>query len=46
MESQDIDLNYFNGTEADFLARYNAETAQTTLIANFNGTLVEYRRVS
>lgn len=46
VESKDIDLNYFNGSEADFLSRYNAGTSQATLIANFGGTLVEYRRVS
>jgi GH25 family lysozyme M1 (1,4-beta-N-acetylmuramidase) len=44
VESKNIDLNYFNGTEAEFLARYSAP--QGTLIAKFGDTLVEYRRVS
>lgn len=46
VESKDIDLNYFNGSETDFLARYNAPSTQATLIARFGDTLVEYRRVS
>lgn len=46
VESKDIDLNYFNGSEADFLARYAGAQTQATLIAKFGDTLVEYRRVS
>jgi len=46
VESLNIDLNYFNGTEAEFLARYPAPQTQATLIAQFGNTLVEYRRVS
>lgn len=46
VESKNIDLNYFNGTEAEFLARYPGSQKQATLIANFGGTLVEYRRVT
>jgi hypothetical protein len=46
VESKDIDLSYFNGTEADFLARYPTSQVQATLIAKFGNTLVEYRRVS
>lgn len=46
VESREIDLNYFNGSEAEFLARYPAPASQATLIAKFGDTLVEYRRVS
>jgi len=48
VESKNIDLNYFNGTEEEFLARYPAvqPPQQETLIAKFGNTLVEYRRVS
>jgi len=45
VESKEIDLSYFNGTEADFLRRYSPMTYDT-LIAKFGNTLVEYRRVS
>ena len=46
VESLDIDLSYFNGTEDEFIARYPAPQTQATLIAKFGDTLVEYRRVS
>ena len=47
VESREIDLNYFIGSEAEFLARYPApQTTEATLIAKFGDTLVEYRRVS
>lgn len=46
VESQDIDLSYFNGNESEFLARYPTSQTQATLIAKFGNTLVEYRRVS
>jgi lysozyme len=46
VESKNIDLNYFNGTEEEFLARYPKPQTQATLIARFGDTLVEYRRVS
>lgn len=46
VESKDIDLSYFNGTEADFLTRYPHQVAQASLIAKFGNTLVEYRRIS
>lgn len=47
VESREIDLNYFNGSEAEFLARYPApQNTEATLIAKFGDTLVEYRRVS
>ncbi len=46
VESKNIDLNYFKGTEEEFLARYPTTQVQATLVAKFGNTLVEYRRVS
>ena len=46
VESLNIDLNYFNGSETDFLVRYPTPQTQATLIAKFGETRVEYRRVS
>ncbi|MBL8064073.1 MAG: glycoside hydrolase family 25 protein [Anaerolineales bacterium] len=46
VESLDIDLNYFKGTEEEFLARYPKPPGEATVIAKFGNTLVEYRRVS
>jgi GH25 family lysozyme M1 (1,4-beta-N-acetylmuramidase) len=46
VESRNIDLNYFKGTEVEFLARYQALQQSATIVAKFGNTLVEYRRVS
>ncbi|HCR72359.1 MAG TPA: hypothetical protein DIW23_13000 [Anaerolineae bacterium] len=46
VESLNIDLNYFNGTEADFLARYPNSQVQATLVATFGNVKVEYRKVN
>ncbi len=45
VESKNIDLNYFKGTEAEFLARYPGTQQLATILAKFGNTLVEYRRV-
>lgn len=46
VESKNIDLNYFKGTEEEFLARYPTTQQLATIVAKFGNTLVEYRRVS
>jgi len=43
--SKEIDMNRFNGTEADFLARYGVGETPSTMLANFQGKIVEYRKV-
>lgn len=45
-ESHEIDMNFFNGTEAEFLARYGVgETPNktNTLVAKYGDNLVEYK---
>lgn len=47
-QSNEIDMNYFAGSEADFLARYGvggSPTYKSTLLANMGGRIVEYRKV-
>jgi len=46
VESKNIDLSYFKGSEDEFLARYQVVPAQETIIAKFGNTLVEYRRTA
>jgi hypothetical protein len=46
VESKNIDLNYFKGSEEEFLARYPTTQQIATIVAKFGNTLVEYRRVS
>jgi lysozyme len=47
VESLNIDLNYFNGSESDFLARYpRPQVQQETLIATFGTVKVEYKKVN
>lgn len=46
-ESNEIDMNYFAGSEADFLARYGVGESPTqnksTILANFRGKIAEYQ---
>ncbi len=43
-ESHEIDMNYFNGTEAEFMARYGAvESPKARLTARFGDTIAEYQ---
>lgn len=44
VESLNIDLNYFNGSEEDFYNRYGQVCAKNKLVANFDDVKVEYRR--
>ena len=45
VESKSIDLNYFNGSEEEFLRRYGSvPTIQETVIAKYGNTQIEYRR--
>ena len=48
-ESNEIDMNYFAGSEADFRARYGVGESPTqnksTILANFRGKIAEYRKV-
>jgi len=46
--SREIDMNRFNGTEAEFLARYGVGESpinKSTILADFGGKIVEYRKV-
>jgi len=46
VESLNIDLNYFNGTEEDFKNRYTVPIQkESMIIATFDKTKVEYRRI-
>lgn len=49
VESREIDLNYFNGSQAQFLARYNhtlpPSTNADTLVARWKDVRVEYKKV-
>ncbi len=43
---KEIDMNYFNGTESDFTARYGfgeTPTPKGTLMARYSDKLVEYK---
>ena len=45
--SKDIDINYFNGSEADFTARYGVgetPTPKGTLTVKYGNNVVEYRK--
>lgn len=44
VQSLNIDLNYFNGTEAEFMTRYGAvESPKARLTARFGDTIAEYK---
>lgn len=43
VESKNIDLNRFNGTEADFYKRYNKPITKKQIIAKFGDKLAQYK---
>lgn len=44
VESKNIDLNYFNGTEQEFMEYFDLKPLNNkTIVANFNGKLAEYK---
>lgn len=43
VQSREIDLNRFNGTEAEFFSRYGLTEKVSRMTANFGNTQVEYK---